>query len=162
MSQSQEDEQTGLLRLLTAPLDLGRSGARVWAAAGESHGTAEHRRRFADYVSELEEARTEAMTWWNGKISVLEGRLGDHAQAVRIVEQSNAGGPACHPRVIAVIRKHWFGCDALNRQAPVHQRVPPWVFLLSWLQDRGRPELVEFLSRLPYWPIGLDWEGNWV
>ena len=38
----------------------------------------------------------------------------------------------------------------------------PEEFLLRWLVTDRLDELAEFLAGMPYWPIGMDEDGNWV
>lgn len=40
--------------------------------------------------------------------------------------------------------------------------VPSEVLLLHWLLDGRHDSWIEALTCMPYWPIGLDGEGNWV
>ena len=35
-------------------------------------------------------------------------------------------------------------------------------FLLGELLRGGHEDLAEFISGLPYWPIGMDADGRWV
>jgi hypothetical protein len=62
--------------------------------------------------------------------------------------------------VIAVVRKYWLACDALNRKHPERAIQPP-DFLVSCLRSKD-VSLAEFIGQMPYWPVGKDKEGNWV
>ena len=70
--------------------------------------------------------------------------------------------PADFTDVIGTIRRFWLECDALNKKIQRSERVPPEQFILEWLLDGEHDDLVSFLSKLTYLPIGLDQEGNWI
>jgi hypothetical protein len=41
--------------------------------------------------------------------------------------------------------------------------VPPQVFLFGWLvSEGGHDEWVEVMTAMPYWPIGLSEQGEWI
>jgi hypothetical protein len=108
------------------------------------------------YVTEI------ALDFWE---EILEGcKLGssDDAQAIRKAWINRPAGPAAYPGLVALIREYWLACHSINQQVAENERVPPWVFLLGWLIDAGDEQAVSVLACMPYWPIGLDRDGNWV
>jgi len=111
-----------------------------------------------EYLSELKLARDDALKRVEGRLRTWTQRLGSEARAR---EQLSQQPPLCTgTRVIAVVRKYWLACDALNRKYPAHS-IDPREFLVSWARSKD-PKLADFVSELPYWPIGKDEEGNWV
>lgn len=72
-----------------------------------------------------------------------------------------AAGPASAPEFVWFIRHFWLRVDALNRTLPLERRVAPQDLLLGWLAEAGDDESVELATAMPYWPIGLDDQGQW-
>ena len=120
-----------------------------------------HRALFKEYLADLAEAREIAEGWWGALILAEEERTGDREQAIAIVKRRRPVGPAVHGSVIAVIRKYWLACDSLNRLSEPSARVAPEEFVLGNLLDGEHDGHAEFLSGIPFWPIGLDREGRW-
>lgn len=136
-----------------APTDHPRTG---------SVGSSRHYALFDQYLTELREAKELAEDWWEALIDAEEeDRTGDRDQAIANVEGRRSVGPVAHGAVVEVVRKFWVECAALNRQVGETERVAPEEFVLGWLMNEYQ-EFAAFLSDLPFWPIGLDWEGNWV
>lgn len=128
-----------------------------------SVGSLRHRALFRRYLVELSEAKELAEDWWSALIDAEEeDRTGDREQAVKNVELRRPVGPVGHGAVIEVVRRFWLECAALNREVDETDRVAPEEFVLGWLLGPEYQELAKFLSNLPFWPMGLDWEGNWV
>jgi hypothetical protein len=128
-----------------------------------SRGSAAHQALFRQYVKALTAAKEDAEDWWESLIETEEERVGDREQAEENVNDRRPTGPMSLGATDAVVREYWLKCDALNqRTGNPEERVPPEDFLLRWLVDNGRDELAEFLASMPYWPIGMDEEGNWV
>jgi hypothetical protein len=148
------ERATELLRAIqdVAPDDHPRVG---------SEGSTTHRDLFDQYLTELREAKELAEGWWEALIATEEeDRTGDREQAIANVEGRRPVGPVAHGAIIEVVRKFWLACAALNRQVSEVERVAPEEFVLGWLTSEYQ-DLAAFLSRLPYWPIGLD-QTNWV
>jgi hypothetical protein len=128
-----------------------------------SRGTAAHQTLFRQYVKDLASAKEEAEAWWASLIDTEEERVGDRDQAVENVNERRPTGLMSHGASDAVVREYWLKCDALNRKTKnLEERVAPEEFLLLWLVTERFNELAEFLAGMPYWPIGMDEEGNWV
>jgi hypothetical protein len=66
-----------------------------------------------------------------------------------------------HPRVIALIRKYFFACHALNQQCHRDEFILPAVFAVDMLVEANEA-LFWIFSELPYLPIGLDEDDRYV
>jgi hypothetical protein len=148
--------------LLQAPWDVDR---QTWYPSLEMHraGSA-HRALFESYVRELRSARTAAEEWWEAQIDqerTMRTR-GDQDQAVLNVAERLPVGPISHGLVIGTVRRYWLACVAINSQVAPGERVAPQDFILRWLLEAGSTNLAVFLSRFPFWPMGMDPEGRWT
>lgn len=121
-----------------------------------------HKELFQLYLEELIYAKDWADSWWKSIIQTEFERIGDSTLAKRNVARQIPGGAATHGGNIAVIRKYWLACIALNRELAQADVVQPEDFLLGWLIQASHFDLAEFVSELPYWPIGMDNDGEWV
>jgi hypothetical protein len=131
--------------------------------APHSRGSAAHQALFRQYVKALTAAKEDAEDWWESLIEREEQRVGDRDQAVENVTERRPTGLMSLGASDAVVREYWLKCDALNRKTKnPEERVPPEEFLLLWLVNNRLNELAEFLADMPYWPIGMDEDGNWV
>lgn len=153
----------GIQRLLSAPDDLAASGAQIVRNRMELDAAdAEYQALFKKYRKELKKVMSEAVDWWQGRVEVLTEDLGD-AKAARLQNwRELPAGPASDPYVVAVIRKYWLACHALNDSMPKTSQIAPQEFLLAWVVAEGDDATAEILSGMPYWPIGLDRNGNWT
>jgi hypothetical protein len=122
----------------------------------------EHFELFRNYVAELRRVRARAEAWWEDLLASELERVGDRDEAKRNVESRRPAGCAVHPAVIAVIRAFWLACAALNERLGAQQRIAPEQLVLGWLVQAGDDALAEFVSTLPFWPLGLDSAGRWV
>ena len=145
--------------LLAAVSDIAPTGHP--ARAGVGH-TPDHAKLFAEYVRDLGEAKETADQWWESLIVMEEAQTHDRARAIDNVKERRPVGQVAHPEVIAVIRTYWLRCDALNGNLDEPSRVPPEDLVLGWLLADGHADLAELVSKLPYWPIGLEADGRWV
>ena len=116
---------------------------------------------FEAYLAELRTAKGWSEEWWDSLVKAEKDRCGSKKRAVANVKTSWPVGPVAHKGMIGVIRKFWLGCQTLNQKSAESNRVPPEEFIMGWLirQDEA---LAEFLSDLPFWPIGIDGDGKWV
>jgi len=125
-----------------------------------------HEKLFAAYVRELRLVKSEVDAWWSALLDAEAERVGDPTQAQRELERRWPAGAAAHPRMIAVIRKYYLACNALNERLDDDDddggegEVEPPVFMSEWLLDGKHMDLVRFLGRLSYWPVGFDDEGD--
>jgi hypothetical protein len=160
---SEAGVRAGVSILLESPLTLASSGAPVWTPDPGLTGSSRHRELFAQYKDEVDEVAAEALDWW---AETLETHLGpgEHTKEEKLkVWRNRPAGPASFPGFVAIVRDYWLACDRLNHEVPQAERVPPWTFLLGWLlNNRDYEQVVGVLACMPYWPIGLDRDGNWV
>lgn len=112
-----------------------------------------HEELFAKYVEELREARVLAETWWKGLLNSAEG------SAAAKIRRRWSLGPASHPLVLAVLRKYYLECEALNQEVPDDEE-SPMLFVTEWLLDEDTEELAEFIADLTFWPIGVADDGS--
>lgn len=140
---------------------------------------------FEEYVIELEEAREDAIKWWN-KVIQIEGEiLGDRNKAEFFVRWRWPLGPTSHPRVIAVFRKYYLAIEDINRellekeeQGEFTFKLPeegmwgindemaeqdsliqhPRTILFERLEEAAEP-LARFMDSLVFIPIGADSDG---
>jgi hypothetical protein len=152
----------GIQRLLSAPRDLRLCGAPIWGPKGKTDGSPEHRALFVEYEKELSTIGRMALDWWDETIEARKRGSNEPDAAIRQAWMDRPAGPASYPGFVALIRDYWLGCDRLNKELPEAQRIPPEFFLLSWLLDGRHEDEVNVLACMPYWPIGLDQDGNWV
>lgn len=124
-------------------------------------GTAAHRELFARWVDELGPAAERAQAWYEVLLETELERTPDEEAAREEVEANWPAGAVSHVSMIAVVRKFWLECDALNASHAPGQRVPPEELLLLWLWNEGHTTLGNFLATLPYWPVGLNSDGHW-
>jgi hypothetical protein len=133
-----------------APLNLSQAGR-------------EHRQLFRHYLADLKTAYERAQEWWNGLIKGLMKDAGlSREEAERAVQADSPLGPADDSDIIATIRRYWLECAKLNGVVPALEQVPPEQFVLGWLVEDGHDTFAELISRLTYFPVGLDQSGNWV
>ena len=160
MIPSSHDWRVRAQALLQAPRDV-VPPVQVLQVAAEM-GSPKHRDLFREYVSELRRVKKWAEDWWQALLRAEESRIGDPGLALQNVRGRWPVGPAATQRVVAVIRRFWLACATLNEQNRNAGQVAPEVLLLQWLMGEGHDDLAEFLSRIPFWPVGLDPDGRWI
>ena len=133
----------------------------VKSGPSDLHPSRAHLDLFDGYVRELRAAKQGADTWWNSLIETEAARSGNQILASRIVKLRWPVGPVAHKYVIAVVRKFWLACEEINGDAVADYRFRPEHLVLKLLVP-NHPELAEFLSALPFWPMGIDAKGNWI
>lgn len=74
-----------------------------------------HDKLFGQYVKELRAVKAFAYNWWTSLLEAEERVMGTADKALISVKERWPAGPASHPRVIALIRKYFLACEALNR-----------------------------------------------
>lgn len=155
------DVDKGVSQLLNAPKDI-EGGTPVSAYDGPIEGAHDELRRFFEvYLRGYPILYPHCERWWKGCIASEEGDGRSREDAVEAAFESRMAGPASAPEFVWFIRHFWLGCDGVNQKLPVDQRVAPEVVLLKWLADAGHRDYVTLLTCMPYWPIGLDDDGQW-
>jgi hypothetical protein len=162
--QPAHDVKRGLHRLLNAPFDVPVRDPLPLKALSIKLAAASppHRALFAEYKGVLGGAMRAALEWWEGMITAAMNRGADAATAQKDVYRTVFAGPAARGEVVWAVRTHWLKCVAANREVAPEARVPPQVLLLSWLVDERRDDWVTVLTGMPYWPIGLSADGEWI
>lgn len=77
-----------------------------------------HQQLFGRYVDELANARTAANAWWSSTLRRETKAGASDDEALERVRARWPAGPTSYPRVIAVVRKYFLLCEALNRTLP--------------------------------------------
>jgi hypothetical protein len=124
--------------------------------------TSRHMALFERYLRDLRRAKEGAEKRWDAMVAAEFGRTGDLTHAEQNVEKRIPAGRVADPGVIAIVRRYWSECAALNAKFSEAEYVRPEEFLLDLLVWTTHEDLAIFLSGLPYWPIGMDAEGRWV
>ena len=146
-------------RLLQAAKDF--SPGRAYPT--HSRGTAAHEALFRQYVADLKAAKKRSENWWESLINTEETRTRNRARAEENVIDRRPTGLMSLGASDTVVRDYWLKCDAVNRKTRnPEERVAPEEFLLLWLVNDRLNDLAQFLADMPYWPIGMDENGNWV
>ncbi len=153
--------EKGVRQLLDAPSDIAHLVPPQGRPRPLSEAAAGHRQLFALYLADLSTAYAIGDEWWKGCVGAFQG-LGHSAdEANELAYEKRVAGPASAPEVVWFVRSYWMAFDKLNTELPEGERVPPAVALLGWLVDGDHDDYVRLLTCMPYWPIGLDAEGNW-
>jgi hypothetical protein len=151
---------SGIKRLLAAPGDLPHRNPLAGKRWAWSEASAQHRMLFDQYCGELAAVVREVEEWWTAMLAMEKSRGASDPEALRGLYTRRPAGPASHPGTIRVVRKYWLACDTTNRSDSPF--VAPEVFLIAWLVERRMEREIVVLTGMPYWPIGMDAEGNWV
>ena len=160
---SAERMSANVVRLLSAPRDLVRCGARACPAQPEAAGVDAHRELYEEYAEIVDVVADVALEWWEDTLQARIESADDPDEATRQCWLARPAGPASFPGLVAVVRDFWLACDALNADLDEPKRVSPEQLLLARLHDGGdHADAVRVLTCMPYWPLGLDPEGNWV
>lgn len=152
----------GLFRLLNGPKDIERWDAHI-ASNSKDTASPEHQDLFERYCSDLRPAVRQAKETWIGEVNgwASEGRT--PREADKEMWTTYPAGPAAQPFFVALVRRYWLACDALNKATANEQAVRPEQFLLDWLlADPAQEEIVAVLACMPYWPLGIDAKGHWI
>jgi hypothetical protein len=151
----------GVNQLLSAPKDI-QGGTPVSDYSGSVEGAHKELQKFFGwYHKGYEFFYPHAQRWWIGCIAAEETPKRTHEEAVQAAFDRRLAGPASVPEFVWFIRYSWLRCDGINKKLPLKRRVAPEVVLLKWLVDAGNRDYVTLLTCMPYWPIGLDEQGEW-
>jgi hypothetical protein len=119
---------------------------------------------FERYVQELDKAVTQE----ENKLEAIRKKMEDNGKSENEIEGfiSERFDPiCCSGRVIAVFREYWLKCNELNvynEKNDIDFYVNPKDFTLDWLTKDGDPyELYNIIDSMPYFPIGIDENGDY-
>lgn len=153
--------ETGALRLLNAPKDLIPPGAPRPQMRSREEASPEYRALFDAYRAEMRPVVDAAVAWWTGIVDRSESGGLSRADAVRENMLLRPAGPASFPQMVAAVRKYWLKCDDLNRTLGDSRAVAPEQVLVGWLSTKDDAGLLQIITAMPYWPLGLDAAGHW-
>lgn len=158
------DLQRGIHRLLAAPFDIGTATAVPLHAPyrTQDQASAAHRDLYAEYVDVLADAMEIAQDLWEDRVRAREADGMAPDDALSHAYDHFFAGPAACGELIWTLREYWLRCDVLNRALPLEERVPPQMLLFGWVLDEGQDLWVQILTAMPYWPIGVDEDGQWA
>ncbi|AZO63659.1 MAG: hypothetical protein E5Y88_01770 [Mesorhizobium sp.] len=152
--------EDGIARLLAQPGDIKPRRDDIRRSTLEE-ASAEHQEVFGDYVADLTTACGIAEKWWEDTVNAQVKKGMDRDDAIAVSFNRRWAGPAAHPKVVWIVRLYWLACDKINTDFVPGKPVYPETFLLKWLVDAGEKELVQLIACMPYWPVGLDENGDW-
>jgi hypothetical protein len=155
------DVNLGIDRLLEAPKDIVSGVTYPDKQPTLQKADPAYRSLFKTYLLDFDEVFEEVTDSWESDIDELIDGGNTLEEAIQTKIELCAAGPAEDPFVIWLVRKYWLACDSIGKDLDPSVRVRPEIFLLRWLLDEGRDNFVQLLTAMPYWPIGLDEDGNW-
>lgn len=150
----------GVRRLLQIMIDVGATADLARRDHPFSQASEAHQRLFEQYVPFLTQGYKEAIPFWEGTVEASSTSGEIDQDALDEAYDMRMAGPASDPRIVWILRMVWMRCDELNREFPDHA-IRPEYLMVQWLVDAGQTDLVRLLCCMPYWPIGLDADGNW-
>jgi hypothetical protein len=155
------DTDDGIYRLLNCMLDI--DAHAPWYRSDKSQAAAaeEYRQIFDAYCQLIRQAASEAIPWWEDTVAAREAEGLSREDAIAAAFNDRMAGAASDPRVVWIVRVIWLECANRNRMKPPEERVRPEYLMLQWLIDAGESELVRLIACMPYWPVGLDENGEW-
>ncbi|MEH7515743.1 hypothetical protein V7146_23760 [Gottfriedia acidiceleris] len=119
---------------------------------------------FDEYVKELDKA----VSFEEDNLDFIREKMliaGKSEVEIENYIMGNYDPICCSGRVIAVFRKYWLKCNDLNvnnKNNGSDEYINPKVFTIDWLSNDGDPyELVELMNGMPYYPIGIDENGDY-
>lgn len=153
--------EKGVSRLYCSPTDVEVSASQG-TAKPLAAATSTHRQLFDEYLQGLNEVYPIAEKWWASLIDAQARENGEARDtAMRMAFLRRVAGPAADPQFVALIREFWLRCVALNASLAEEEKVPPQELLLGWLVQLEKNDFVRLVTCMPYWPVGIDKQGNW-
>jgi hypothetical protein len=122
-----------------------------------------HEKLLEEYADSLRTAKDAAEEWWEALLASETRKTKTREQAIDNVKQRWPYGSAAHPLVLAVIRKYYFACQALNDRLAKTKHPSeeyPHVFVTDMLMEDGTDDLGDFVDALPGLPIGVTADGD--
>jgi hypothetical protein len=112
------------------------------------------------YREQMGWAVEQALDWWRSIVETEQSRSGGslHDAALRAYDTWPAG-PAANEMVVSTVRRYWLAADKAGRTA--RPEILPEDFLLASLDRTSDARIILVLTGMPYWPIGIDENGNW-
>ena len=148
-------------QLVNAPKDIQAATQLSDTLLSYDQADAAHQEIYQSYKKGFEFFYPAAKRWWNGCIAAeMQGDV-SRDDAIQRAYEKRVAGPASAPEIVWFVRYFWFRCDDLNKTLPTDRRVPPEELLLNWLVADGEQDNVILITCMPYWPIGIDEDGEW-
>ncbi|MEI5909527.1 hypothetical protein WAK64_21095 [Bacillus spongiae] len=119
---------------------------------------------FEQYVIELDKA----VSYEEDRLDATRSKLGNEGKSTDEIERfirSRFDPICCSGRVVAVFREYWLKCHELNvynQKNNIDSYVNPKDFTVDWLSKNGDPyELYSIIDGMPYYPIGINEDGDY-
>ena len=151
--------ETGFHRLMEAPKDLPEHAVFSPFTLGIFQARVEYRAAFSQYLKDIAWAVDQASAWWVAVVDSHVETAGDFDEGLDRRPLWPAG-PSANDHFVSTVREYWLKVCSLGEGVEHDERVAPEVFMLGWLADRA--DLTAILTGMPYWPIGLDENGELV
>lgn len=151
----------GKERLLNAPRDVVSVPTCPEQETQRQFADREFQQMFQSYLKDMADVYEIASETWEADLDELIEYGSTEEQAIETKLGICAAGPAENLSLTWLIRKYWLECDMRNRHCDKSRRVRPETLLLSWLEPGRHDDFIRLLTCMPYWPIGLDENGNW-
>jgi hypothetical protein len=113
------------------------------------------------YLDDLEPSVDMAVERWRDIVDTHRDGGGTLREAALKAYGGWPAGPAAGDSVVSVVRTYWLACAEQNRRLPPEDGMFPEDFVLATLDRKRHERAVLVLTAMPYWPIGLDENGNW-
>lgn len=113
------------------------------------------------YDEEITWAADIAMEWWVSVVSTCVERISDRDAALREAYGRFPAGPASRPEVITAVRDTWLEVARVNAKLSQPERLRPECAVLESQHSAAVNVTFIVLTAMPYWPIGIDDNGNW-
>lgn len=155
------DTNDGIQRLMNAMFDIAEYPYHDAPYVRIEAAPEGQRVLFGSYLQLIRQACTDAESWWSGTIAAQRAKGLSESDAISKAFDDRMAGPASDPKVVWIVRLVWLECMNRNSGLEPAQCIRPEILLLQWLIDAGETELVRLVACMPYWPIGLDENGNW-
>lgn len=155
------DVQLGRLRLHMIPKDFRDPNDPTCALPPLLKCPASHAAAHADWLAEARWATDQAIEWWRSVVEGFREPKMSWADAAKATYRQWPSGPASSEYVVSVVRRHWLASEKINLGLSADDKVLSEDFLLGTLDPQIHSRIVLVLTAMPYWPIGLDENGNW-
>lgn len=121
----------------------------------------EYNELYKEYVYELKKAVMEEKEYLERIRQKNANRFSNKEDLEKFLKQ-RFDPVCCSGRVIAVFRKYWLKCDEINYSIDneSNEYVNPKEFVVDYLSGSNQ-ELYDIISSMPYYPIGVDENGDY-
>lgn len=153
--------ENGWLRLYHSPKDVRAPVSLVLETPNFIETTDALKPLHAEYVQDFEDWSPREIEWWRHVVTQNLAEDGDVRAAAMAAYERWPAGPASREDMVGLFRKYWFACLEACKDLPEVQRMPPEDFLMSNMSSEIDPIRHLVVTAMPYWPIGLDENGNW-